>query len=791
MKPTITILIGAPVHGTEAAAVQRLYFDLCNRGITALLMVNFFAYERQVDCLAATNTRALLLDFKHITGPLSGGTNGKWVINQHGGSKVRYAGDNPYIQVVETRLRLTDSMRSYAQKSGLPKPKDYDVRRFLDAAVCICPDIRPQSQLPPGDFKCWIWGYPVALNEICTGVKRFCWTIEQWKSFAAEHLSLEEVTLESAINPVVRQAELQLSAYLHRLIEFLTYALPPELPGAESLPVESHFLLNGSRGIGKTIKLKRYAAEIARQGHFIIFCDAGLYSGDFAGLLRKSVAPYSPKSPEQLLQAAELCGESIVLVIDEYDKCVDALRPRLIQDLMSFFEKCTCRVVVGSRCDPHLPPSLRAISVTISEITREQKLAVFSYYCPRMQCVDGTILDPFDNVRSVMIAAQCRSQLVSVITQTDLLDSYIACTVPSQYTTVISALYRHVAAMIHKSNGSTLTTYEFDNQAVSFMNKANAPLSLIDELRNSPLVDVSVCSFAFNHAIIQRHFAADALFRSAPNNATLALEVAKADNSVLSGPILSRLKSSDAIQAVLRVVTDSSTLDHAFSGKWGDLVRHTLRADCLQLMRDATADLLASTLEITLAQGVGNQSVLQRVELKRQKCWTDYENRLARLLGRHLDDSEFTDTLAEMLQITGILLNILAYNEARTQSVSAAFVFERLCKVNLFERETVMECPIVTMIETQYHVAHASTKHYISNSPWLKALVCRLDRGISEGELTFVLYALCRVLCHCDDVSFDLVKRTRLLCCSHAFPSLTEVYFDMVKHWSSRNLKTY
>jgi hypothetical protein len=53
MKPTIKIYIGRPVSGTEANAVKRLHSVLSEQGVDALLLINFTAKTRQIDCALA------------------------------------------------------------------------------------------------------------------------------------------------------------------------------------------------------------------------------------------------------------------------------------------------------------------------------------------------------------------------------------------------------------------------------------------------------------------------------------------------------------------------------------------------------------------------------------------------------------------------------------------------------------------------------------------------------------------------------------------------------------------
>lgn len=73
MKPTIKVYAGRPVTGAEAKSVRRLHAELLQRGVDALLLVNFTAKDRQIDCVAVTAKQAALLDFKEITGAVRGG----------------------------------------------------------------------------------------------------------------------------------------------------------------------------------------------------------------------------------------------------------------------------------------------------------------------------------------------------------------------------------------------------------------------------------------------------------------------------------------------------------------------------------------------------------------------------------------------------------------------------------------------------------------------------------------------------------------------------------------------
>src|SRR2546427_1936468 len=125
MKPTIKVYIGRPVSGAEANAVKRLHSDLSERGVDAILLVNFTAKSRQIDCVVVTTTQATLLDFKEIAGPVRGGVNGPWLIRAHGGGETRYPGENPYGEVSTAKYALSDEMAAFQRRQpAVPTPRN-------------------------------------------------------------------------------------------------------------------------------------------------------------------------------------------------------------------------------------------------------------------------------------------------------------------------------------------------------------------------------------------------------------------------------------------------------------------------------------------------------------------------------------------------------------------------------------------------------------------------------------------------------------------------------------------
>jgi hypothetical protein len=114
MKPTTTILIGAPLSGEEARFLRILHADL--EGIESLILANFFAGKRQIDFVVVTHTYAAILELKNFPLPIFGQQNGFWEYLNPARRRIRYPGGNPWQQTLDQKFALSDEMKRYAEK---------------------------------------------------------------------------------------------------------------------------------------------------------------------------------------------------------------------------------------------------------------------------------------------------------------------------------------------------------------------------------------------------------------------------------------------------------------------------------------------------------------------------------------------------------------------------------------------------------------------------------------------------------------------------------------------------
>jgi hypothetical protein len=203
MEPTIEILIGAPVLlPSEAMALRDLVSSLRP---PALILANFEiqnrSTSRQIDFVAVTLQRAVLIELKELTGPVKGGQNGSWLIEDMPGVFVPYIGLNPYVQCRDAKYVLSDQMQVFVRRGSAPAPRNGAFYKQFDASVAVYPNIQPGSQLQPGDHKVQIKSFPDVISDLNSNrlLEAPSWGLPEWREFATKHLNLKSVPLAAAM----------------------------------------------------------------------------------------------------------------------------------------------------------------------------------------------------------------------------------------------------------------------------------------------------------------------------------------------------------------------------------------------------------------------------------------------------------------------------------------------------------------------------------------------------------------------------------------------------------------
>lgn len=136
-----------PAHESERRAISAVRAELQRRGVSAVLLVNFFVLRgaRQLDLVVITATRCVVVELKALDPalPLIATANGPWQQSLRNGTRRPIGHRNFYHQAKEQTLGLSDEMSKLAKACRVPAPLKKDFYRQIDTVVAIsCRDLR-------------------------------------------------------------------------------------------------------------------------------------------------------------------------------------------------------------------------------------------------------------------------------------------------------------------------------------------------------------------------------------------------------------------------------------------------------------------------------------------------------------------------------------------------------------------------------------------------------------------------------------------------------------------------
>ena len=654
MEPAIAIYIGAPLSiGSEIGALCRLHKDLHRVGASATILVNFHADGRQIDCVVVTERQATMLDFKNLNGPIKGDMNGPWMLRDFGGSERRYEGENPYQEVLSAKFALANALKQFHRTTGIgAAPSKGQFVRLLQAGVCVFPGIAPGSSVTPGDFKCRVWSYSEAFTEITTRELDPRWSVEEWTRFA-EHLHLEQVTLEAAISPEHREAENTLADYARGLRNDLLTERFPSLPGPSiPVPMDQHVLMIGRSGIGKTVQLRRYARSLADHGRLVLFSSGRHYTDSFDRLLTRAVAPFSTRTPAELISAAKKSAWSVDLIVDGIDGCAESRRRDVIDGVAAFALRYGARVILSSTSEIDLPPGISSTTLKIPALTDDQKLAVYRFHADGNYALPNGFLAAFETAHDIMVAAKSAVSVAPGGSRADYYHAYVFASLPEEYRMTAGALLRHIANHLHKGFVRCMEFAEFERVASSFLKEIGGGLQVADSLTKLQQASVSRELFSFTHDLWQDYFAAEWLLHTTATTEALCKELSTPMNRRLASHAIGRIRDIKVLANVIECTCDCELIADGFAGGLGQQSKVALEKMHHDLWDDLIID--AGTFEIIPADaGKSPDGVLPAMGLPAimsTKTWSASDWEIATWISERLHQPEIATNFIEVLE---------------------------------------------------------------------------------------------------------------------------------------------
>jgi hypothetical protein len=523
---TIEVFWGdEPDEQSERNFLAQLKEDLAGRNASATILANFYAYRssRQIDFLVVTGNHACPVELKNYSGVLVGGTNGLWSTRRSDGTLQIIDRQNPYGQAVLCKMAISDDFQFMAdQDSGIPRPPRG--RKFytqLDSVVCIFPRLESGSQVP-SDFKAQTLGYAEFLQFLTAEGARPDWQPEHWLSY------IRLLGLTNAAGPDVQAlaattAQELASTYWQRFGNFYRQDLHEMVPlplrygGQTIAPIElpdllsahQHLQLVGPSGSGKSHLAKHTVLGLPDGTWLPLFIEVGIYEGRLSALLNRSVARFVTRSAEDLIRAASINGQRVVLVVDGFNECPQPLRERLVGDLSAFCRRTGAATLITGQASVPVSDALQGALVEADRLDHEGRKAVLtSYGAPEI--VDLT--EAFSTAYELSIAAECAAELEGPVTRAALFSAFVRkrlgqASSPAE----LRGTLRRLALVMDDRLSTSLPLDQVWREAERYLTQRSAPMSVIDDLFRTSISTSQQGRFSFTHELLGRYLAAEAL----------------------------------------------------------------------------------------------------------------------------------------------------------------------------------------------------------------------------------------------------------------------------------------
>jgi len=514
-----------PDEQSERDFLAQLKEDLARRDISATILANFYTYgsSRQIDFLVVTGNHACPVELKNYGGVLVGGTNGPWSTRRPDGTLDVIDRQNPYGQAVLCKMAISDDLQFVAdQDSGIPRsPRGRKFYTQLDSVVCIFPRLESGSQVP-SDFKAQTLGYVEFLQFLTAPGAHPDWQPEHWLSYIrllglTNEAGPSVQALAATIAPELASTYWQrfgdfYRRDLHELVPLpLTYSgqaiAPSGLP--DLLPAHQHLQLVGRSGVGKSHLAKHTVLGLLPGAWLPLFVEAGMYEGRLSALLNRSVARFLTRSAEDLIRAASINGQRVLLVVDGFNECPQPLRERLVGDLSAFCRRTSAATLITGQAPVPVSDALQGALVEAGPLDDEGRKAVLtSYGTPEI--VDLT--EAFSTAYELSIAAECAAELESPVTRAALFSAFVRKRLsPASSPAELRATLRRLALVMDDRLSTSLPLDQVWREAEQYLAQRSAPMSIIDDLFRTSISISQQGRFSFTHELLGRYLVAEAL----------------------------------------------------------------------------------------------------------------------------------------------------------------------------------------------------------------------------------------------------------------------------------------
>ena len=182
-----------------------------------------------------------------------------------------------------------------------------------------------------------------------------------------------------------------------------------------------HVQLTGVPGWGKS-HLVRHTLLGLDDTMLPVLVEGGMYDGQLTALIDRSTGRFTTSSGQELLGAAAITGQAVVLVIDGYNECPVPLQSRLAGDLMALSLRTGIRTLITAHTVIDLPERLTGVKLEAGKLTEDDRRAVLCSYGAEDL---APLCEPFATAFELSVAAECGRELGTPLTRGALFAAFV------------------------------------------------------------------------------------------------------------------------------------------------------------------------------------------------------------------------------------------------------------------------------------------------------------------------------------------------------------------------------
>jgi Nuclease-related domain len=752
-----------PEVRSEREFLSQLVSDLNSRNIAATILANFFtkSKSRQVDFLIVTDNHVCHVELKNYAGVLVGSANGPWSSRGTDGTLQAIERQNPYHQAFSCRTALSDDMHKLAaHDKAIPRPPGG--KKFFtqfDSIVCIFPRLAEGSEVP-SDYKVQTLGYPEFFTFLTAPGPHPSWSSAQWEAFILDQALVNaagpgaQIVHRTAAATLVSDYRQRFSEFhqrdLHELIP-LPLSRDGEPMAAPSLPralqTARHLQLIGPSGCGKSHLLKHTLLHLGAST-LPVLVEAGMYEGRLSALIDRSVARFTTSSASELLRAAAVSGQAVLLAIDGYNECPEPLRATLAGDLSAFCLRTEAQTIITTQARAELPAALTGAEAHSANLEEADRLAVLNSYGAAGIL---PLCDPFTTAYELSIAAECATELNGTVTRGTLFASFIRKRLSrTRAPALVRDTLRQLALVMDERLTTWLPLDEVWRISEDHLARQAASVSVLDEVLACTITRTEQGKLSFTHELLGRFLTVEALRRDHSDPPSLARQLRLPRHADL--PQLAAETETDRarLDSLLIGLADWLVYFRALRGETGQAARRAVRHAAGQLLERITAGLASTTF-----------TILDQFQMTMTGGWelSEADHALLAAIGALLAEGEFVEKIAGLLDATDAACRRSADVQAQaggrrpTPSVIVSAVLEPFTSAS---RSQVAAAIVVDAVKTTRYDSRLRQRHMRPRIN-VQAMATLLEGAtpLSYGRLL--------LLCHLVQVTDDL-EAAALVC---------------------------